>query len=457
MERLVIASVQQRMRVFATVDLYRSEVQRFLRVAKHKNAELVLFPELGATMLIPPLLDNMRTALLKYAEWGRRRKAPRWQRYAAGFSWWLASLGTTNISEIFTDYLTATGPELWQTYCQVFGEQAQHFNVTVVAPSGYLPDPADGVVRNISGIFGRDGSLLGYQAKGRLSEQDRQIAEPGTDWAVIETEVGALGLLLGNDLLYPEIGRLLAYKGADILLGQGAAGTTRLYQKLRAGLLARMQDNQLFAAASFLVGPNDLAGREKIHYVGRSAVFAPQELTPRFDGVLVEMGSPGSEGVLAADWNYVALRKLWDLSETALRRDVSHRQIDRIIASLYARLQHAPDLSADGTPITDDDANHGTLDSSTLDSGTELLRLDELPVTTTITRRWPPNKVNYSAVNLQATEIPELARTAPPTPSENVNSSSHSKRASHSAAEDETEEMDALPESQSDEHRKQNQ
>jgi len=452
MERLVIASVQQRMRIFATLDLYRSEVQRFLRVAKHKNAELVLFPELGATMLIPPLLDNIRTALLKYAEWGRRRKSPLWQRYAAGFSWWLASLGTTDFAETVADYLTTTGPELWQTYCTLFGELAQQSDLIIVAPSGYLPDPEDGVVRNISGVFGRDGTLLGYQAKGRLSEQDRRIAEPGTDWTVIQTEAGALGLLLGNDLLYPEIGRLLTYKGAEILVGQGAAETTPLYQKLRAGLLAGMQDNQVFAAASFLVGSNDLVGKDKIQYVGRSAIFAPQELTPRFNGVLVEMGSANSEGVLSADWNYVALHKLWDLSEIPLRRDASYHQVDRVIASLYARLQHAPDLSPEGTAVADADPNSGLLDN-----GKQLLRLDDLPVTTTITRRWPPNKVNYSAANVQATEIPELARLAPPIPSENVNSSSHSKRASHSAAEDETEEMDALPESHSDEHRKQNQ
>jgi hypothetical protein len=259
--------------------------------------------------------------------------------------------------------------------------------------------------------------------------------------------VGAIGQLLGSDVLYPEIGRLLAYKGAEILIGQGACSTTVLYQKLRAGILARMQDNQLFAAASYLVGRNDLNGRTPLHYTGRSAILAPQELTPRFNGVLVEMGSPSSEGVLSADWNYLALRKLWELSDTPIRRDVPFKQIGRVIAGLYARLQQAPDLLAENALGGD-----GMAGKRLLAAGKPILRLDELPVTGTITRRWPPVKLDYSAVNLMTAEMPDLSQP-PPTVS---NSSRFSAGAMNSgptsstatAADDETEEMDALPEPQ---------
>lgn len=456
MDRLIIASVQQRIRVFATLDNYRNELRRFLRIAQHKHASLIVFPELGATMLVPPMLQDAKTKLLKHTELGRRRKAPLWQRYTAGVTWQLASRLPRTFTQTLIDYLSTNKEALWQTYCTFFGELAEQAQVTIVAPSGYFADPADGVVRNIAGVFGTDGQLLGYQAKVMLHEQDKLIAAPGYDWNVIETAVGSIGILLGSDMLHPEIARLLAYKGVEVLVGQGACNATVSYQQLRAGLLARMQDNQLFATASFLVGQNDMSGQEKIQYIGRSAIFAPQELTPRFNGVLVEMGSASSEGVLSADWNFLALHQLWQLSDTPLRKEAAPKQIERIVASLYARLENL----AQQVELTSPDLLERVKDEPATDRK-RTLRLDELPVSTTITRRWPPNKIDYAIVNPLTTNMPDLSHssastTAPPlsqpsgTPNEETRPIGSSTNP-HSAAEDETEEMDALSESKSDE------
>ncbi len=447
MDQLIVASVQQRMRIFATVDDYRVELQRFLRIARHKHAALVIFPELGGTMLVPPMLRNSRTALLKYAELGRRRKTPPLRRYASQLARWTALHFSADFATTLAACLQVASNELWQNYCTLFSELALEHGITIVAPSGYFPDPTDGVIRNLTAVFGPDGKLVGHQAKVMLHAQDKEIAQAGTDWDVIHTEAGTLGLLVGSDVLYPEIGRLLAYKGAEILIGQGACPTTVLYQKLRAGILARMQDNQLFAAASYLVGRNDLHGRNTLSYTGRSAIFAPQELTPRFNGVLVEMGSASSEGVLSADWNYLALRKLWDGSDTPIRRDVPFKQVNRVIASLYARLQYTPDLLEESTL-----GGQSMAGDRLLAAGKPILRLDELPVTSTITRRWPPIKVDYSTVNSLTVDMPDLTQM----PSTNVNrplDSEESILALHrlsSSSEDETEEMDALPDPQPD-------
>jgi hypothetical protein len=118
-----------------------------------------------------------------------------------------------------------------------------------------------------------------------------------------------------------------------------------------------------------------------------------------------------------------------------------------VIAGLYARLQQAPDLLAENALGGD-----GMAGKRLLAAGKPILRLDELPVTGTITRRWPPVKLDYSAVNLMTAEMPDLSQP-PPTVS---NSSRFSAGAMNSgptsstatAADDETEEMDALPEPQ---------
>ncbi|NJN82390.1 MAG: hypothetical protein HC802_09040 [Caldilineaceae bacterium] len=311
MDRLTIASMQIRMRLPQTREDYLTDLRRFLRVAETKNARLVLFPELAAVMLAPPMLDDTRSNLLKRADQGRRKNASIWQRLTGSLASSAASLLKADFRTGIASLLDVTGRDLWQAYVEVFGGLAREFSMTIVAPSAYLPDPADGVVRNMTAVFGVNGELLGVQSKVVLHPEDVDLAQPGATWEVIHTEVGRIGVMIGSDVLYPEVGRLLAYQGAEILVSLAACPNPVLYNKLRAGILARMQDNQLFAAASYLVGDNQLSRGLREPFVGKSAIFAPQELTPRFNGVMVEMGSLRSEGVVAAEWDFVALKRLW--------------------------------------------------------------------------------------------------------------------------------------------------
>lgn len=448
MDRLIVASVQERMRVFAKVEHYRHELQRFLRVAQHKHAALVVFPELGGTMLVPPLSRNFRLTLLKQRELGRQRRASFWRRTSGRLAAQLTTYFTVQYSETVLQLLTADPTTLWQTYCELFSGLAKEFQITLVAPSAYLPDPTDGVIRHLSAVFAPTGDLCGYQAKVVLPEAEKVLATPGTDWQIIPTPIGALGVMLGGDVLYPEVGRLLAYRGAEILVAQGAASSAALYQKLRTAILARMQENQLFAAASFLVGVNELEGQQSLQYVGRSAILAPQELTPRLNGVLVEMGSPKSEGVLSAEWNFVALKQLWEFSDTPVRKELPFKQIGRILENLQARLLNAPE-TLDAFDATDWQQATALAVVKLLPSGEPLLRLDELPITSTITRRWPPKKLDYAAVSLIDTEtdMPALTTTRLSQPAQNAPSrgvKEPTARITSSLAEDETEEMDAV-------------
>jgi hypothetical protein len=136
---------------------------------------------------------------------------------------------------------------------------------------------------------------------------------------VIDTDVGRIGIMLGRDALYPEAGRILAYQGAQILLGLGACPGAGLHRKVRAGLAARVQENQLYGMASFLVGHNPLGLDERPDFAGQSAIFAPAELTPSHSGVMVQMGTASSEGVITAEWDFEALEALWVHSDTPLR------------------------------------------------------------------------------------------------------------------------------------------
>lgn len=383
MERLTVACVQQRLHVPATMDEYREALRRYLRVAANRHAGLVAFPELGGLMTVTPILDDLGSNLLKRVDRGRRRAASPWDKLVGSLAGGLARTLRSNLRRSTAGLLDVSAGVVWEQYVELFGGLAREFNTVVVAPSAYLPDPLDGVIRNLAAVFGGSGDLLGTQAKVVLHPSDADLAQPGTTWDVIQTDIGRIGLIIGGDVLYPEVGRLLAYQGAEVLVTQAACLDSTMYNKVRSGVLARMQDNQLFAAGSFLVGPNVFGDVTDSSYVGKSAIFAPQELTPRCNGVLVEMGGARSEGVVAAEWDFGALRELWESSDTPIRRTLSSAQVRSALGEIYARLQRLPAVAE--RPLI-----ASTEDPVPSDHGRELVTLDELPVLGTHVDEWPP-------------------------------------------------------------------
>ena len=395
MKTLTVACIQQKMRLPQTLEEYREDLRRFLRAAENKRARLVIFPELAGVMVIPPLLSGFQANLLKRSDLARRRQSSLWQKFSGGFSGALAGWLNTDFRQMAGALLTTQPESVWEAYDEVFGGLAQEFDVTLVAPSAYLPDPLDGVLRNLTVVYGPSGERLGYQAKRVLHPEDEDLAQPGHEWNVIQTPVGRIGLMLGGDLLYPEVGRLLAYQGAELLIGQGAATERVLYEKLRAGMLARMQDNQLFAAISFLVGHNEFSRRQRDPFVGRSSVLAPQELTPRASGILVESSNFRSESVLSALWDFEALAELWETSDTPVRSQLPLDAVGPALAQLYRKMNQLPAgpealLAAPEVQEPETKKRPVVMEERvTVPKRTKsILSLDDLPVLASVTSYW---------------------------------------------------------------------
>ncbi|MDE0140446.1 MAG: hypothetical protein OXI80_17385 [Caldilineaceae bacterium] len=395
MKTLTVACIQQKMRLPQTLEEYREDLRRFLRAAENKRARLVVFPELAGVMVIPPLLGGFQANLLKRADLARRRQTSLWQKFSGGVSGALAGWLNSDFRQMTGALLTTQSDMVWEAYDEVFGGLAQEFDVTLVAPSAYLPDPLDGVLRNLAVVYGPGGERLGYQAKRVLHPEDEDLAQPGHEWNVIPTPVGRIGLMLGGDLLYPEVGRLLAYQGAELLIAQGAATERVLFEKLRAGILARMQDNQLFAAISFLVGHNEFSRRQRDPFVGRSSVLAPQELTPRASGILVESSNFRSESVLSAVWDFEKLAELWETSDTPVRSQLPLDAVGPALAQLYNKMNQLPEgpeallaVPEVQEPETKEHPVEMEVKVTTPNRTNSTLSLDDLPVLSSVTSYW---------------------------------------------------------------------
>lgn len=337
MDRPIVACIQHRLIVPQTADEYDAHLHRFLRTARAKGAELALFPELSGVATAIPMFGGWRNNLLKTAGQGQRSRLSLWQRAKSRLAGGAATVVRADLRKSLLQALREMPESLHDAYEAGFSALARHYEMTLVAGSLYERNPATGDIENVSLVFGPDGALLGRQAKVVLSGRDHAVSHSADGWAVIPTPAGRVGILLGNDILYPEPARILAYQGADMLLSMGAVTNPATYHKIRQAASARCQENQLYGMVSFLVGPDPFAPADAPPFVGKSAIFAPLEFTPRFTGVMVEVGSPLAEGVITAEWDYPALEELWQDSETPLRREMPLLQAGPVLASVYGR------------------------------------------------------------------------------------------------------------------------
>ena len=318
MEEIVVGCVQLRIRLPQDREELEQHLLRFARLAQTKRTRLLIFPQYSGLMAAALVTSGARSGLLRQADQARRANASFWSRTQAKLAGGAASVLGADFGKSLEGALIQRPDEVREAVTSLFSDIARHHGMTVVAGSAYLQDE-DGAIRHIALVFGPDGQQLGAQAAVTLRRDENPLVEAGRGWQAIQTPVGRLGILLGYDMFYPEAGRALAYAGAEALIGLGATTNPVIYARQRHGVLARVEDNQLFGAMSFAVGYNPFTPADEQPYLGRSLLAAPLSMTPRYTGIQVEMGTDSTEGLITAEWNYTALRALWEQDEPAIR------------------------------------------------------------------------------------------------------------------------------------------
>jgi predicted amidohydrolase len=297
--------------------------------------------------------------LLKQADERQRGKGSLWSRARNALASGTATLLGANFRRAFVQLLQVDAQGLLTEYESVFGDVARAYEMTVVAGSAYLPD-AGGAIRHRATVFGPDGTVLGRHDKMALSKEDEGLAAAGEAWHVVDTPAGRLGILLGEEALYPEAGRVLAYQGADLLVTLGATADEGLAAYIRHGTIAQAQENRCFALTSFMVGKNYLVSGDDATrtFTGKSGIYAPLAMTPRYGGVLVEMGTGDSEGLVTAELDRGQLHHLWENETEPVRRRMPVDLFAKYLPALYAGRRTLADAwpEADASAETTDQA-----------------------------------------------------------------------------------------------------
>jgi predicted amidohydrolase len=337
MSSAIVAALQPQWKRFTSQAALRDYLIRFLRLARDKKADIALFPELTGLLLTGPLAHDHQESL---------------QRGGGILSRIFGRGGEANLAEAMPTLVSEYGDELTSRYTEFFGDLAAEYRMMIVAGTLLAKDES-GSLRSRAGVFDADGSLLGWQNKLHLDEDEQTTIEPGDKLATFESTIGPVGVLIGHDLLFPELARALAYQGCVGILCPSLARSRDSWQRQRLVASARAQENQIFMALSYLVGENEAYVGARGPLVGRSSVLSPVELSSRGDATLAEVGAEKVEGVVTGEWNAEALRNLWHSAEVRVREIGRGELFQDLLGADYRSGTTIADRAAELAPALD--------------------------------------------------------------------------------------------------------
>ena len=193
----------------------------------------------------------------------------------------------------------------------------------VVLVTSLFEKRSAGLYHNTAVVFEKDGSIAGKYRKMHIPDDpgfyEKFYFTPGdTGYNPIQTSVGKLGLLVCWDQWYPEAARLMALKGADMLIYPTAIGwfdeDMEDEQRRQCDAWETIQRGHAIANGLPLISVNRIGKEEDTHGVldgirfwGNSFVAGPQ-------GEIIARASHDQEEILIVDIDLKRgehVRRIW--------------------------------------------------------------------------------------------------------------------------------------------------
>jgi len=201
-------------------------------------------------------------------------------------------------------------------------ELAVQYNINIIA--GSMPVYRDQKLFNVSYLCRRDGTG-DEQYKLHVTPDERAYwgLKGGSDLKVFDTDVGKVGVLICYDVEIPELGRLMAEKGMNILFVPYWTDTKNAYLRVRYCAQARAIENECYVAISGSCGNLPAVENMDMQY-SQSAVFSPSDFSFPHDAVVAE-STPNTEMPLITDLDLDLLK---DLRTHGGVRNLRDRRLD---------------------------------------------------------------------------------------------------------------------------------
>jgi predicted amidohydrolase len=186
-------------------------------------------------------------------------------------------------------------------------ELALSYNINIIA--GSMPHYTDEGLFNVSYLCRRDGTWdMQYKLHVTPDEATHWGMKGGDILKVFDTDAGKIGILICYDVEFPELSRILAEQGVNILFVPYWTDTRNSFLRVMRCSQARAIENECYVAISGSVG--NLPGVENmdIQYA-QSAVFSPSDFSFPPDAIVAE-ATPNAETTLIVDLDLDLLKKV---------------------------------------------------------------------------------------------------------------------------------------------------
>jgi predicted amidohydrolase/GNAT superfamily N-acetyltransferase len=203
-----------------------------------------------------------------------------------------------------------------------FRELAIKYNVNII--TGSVPSIEDGFLQNVGFLCHRNGQIEQYE-KIHITPDEAKFwgIRGGKTLKVYDTDAGKIGILICYDVEFPELPRLLADQGMQILFVPFLTDTQNAYNRVRYCSQARAIENECFVAITGCIGNLPKVENMDIQY-SQSAVFTPCDFSFPSNGIKSE-ATANTEMILIAD---VDLSLLDDLHAYGSVRNLKDRRTD---------------------------------------------------------------------------------------------------------------------------------
>ncbi|KKN08306.1 hypothetical protein LCGC14_1057950, partial [marine sediment metagenome] len=203
-----------------------------------------------------------------------------------------------------------------------FSEFSVSYNINII--TGSMPEMKGDRLYNVGHICKRDGSVERYE-KLHVTPDEAKVwgLQGGKGVKTFDTDCGKIGVLICYDVEFPELSRLLADDGMDILFVPFLTDTQNGFSRVRHCAQARAIENECYVAIAGSVGNLPKVQNMDIQFA-QSMVFTPCDFSFPTNGVKAE-ATPNAEMILIADVDIDLLR---ELNQFGAVRNLKDRRTD---------------------------------------------------------------------------------------------------------------------------------
>lgn len=172
------------------------------------------------------------------------------------------------------------------------------YNINII--TGSMPYVKDGNLYNVGFLCRRDGSFEMYEKLHITPDEARSWGLSGGKMIkTFTTDCAKIGILICYDVEFPELSRIMADQGMQILFVPFLTDTQNGYSRVRVCAQARAIENECFVVIAGSVGNLPRVHNMDIQYA-QSGVFTPCDFAFPTDGKRAE-ATPNTEMILVSD------------------------------------------------------------------------------------------------------------------------------------------------------------